>query len=89
MLSSPVYTYLQKKRKGFTRLVQPTYAKVREHGAPVQGARLRGEARDLSHYQRTTCAYAPKLAKKSGGLYQRLSLINVCDGILFPLNRSC
>ena len=30
-------------------LLQPMYAKVREHGAPVQGARLAEEARDLSH----------------------------------------
>jgi hypothetical protein len=32
--------------------VQPMYAKVREHGAPVQGERLGEEARNLSHYQR-------------------------------------
>jgi hypothetical protein len=41
MLSPPVSTYLQEKKKeGFAHLVQPMYAKVREHGAPVQGARL-------------------------------------------------
>jgi hypothetical protein len=41
MLSPPVYTYLQEKKKeGFAHLFQPMYAKVREHGAPVQGARL-------------------------------------------------
>src|ERR1700761_7405463 len=41
MLSLPVYTYLQEKKKeGFAHLFQPMYAKVREHGAPVQGARL-------------------------------------------------
>ena len=41
MLSPPVCTYLEEKKKeGFAHLVQPMYAKVREHGAPVQGARL-------------------------------------------------
>jgi hypothetical protein len=81
MLSPPVYTYLQEKKKeglppdflwslvaygepqaafltesrtrGHVRcrvqeirvahLIQPMYAKVREHGAPVQGARLGGK----------------------------------------------
>jgi hypothetical protein len=44
MLSPPVCTYLQEKKKeGFAHLVQPMYAKVREHGAPVQGARLGGK----------------------------------------------
>jgi hypothetical protein len=38
--------------------VQPMYAKVREHGAPVQGERLGEEARDLSHYQRMTVTSA-------------------------------
>jgi hypothetical protein len=53
MLSPPVCTDLQEKKKeGFAHLLQPMYAKVREHGAPVQGARLGEEARDLSHYQR-------------------------------------
>ena len=33
-------------------LLQPMYAKVREHGAPVQGARLGGKARDLLRNQR-------------------------------------
>jgi hypothetical protein len=38
MLSPPVYTYLQEKKKeGFAHLFQPMYAKVREHGAPVPG----------------------------------------------------
>jgi hypothetical protein len=41
MLSPPVYTCLQEKKKeGFAHLLQPMYAKVREHGAPVQGSRL-------------------------------------------------
>jgi hypothetical protein len=47
MLLPLAYTYLQekrkRKRKGFAHLVQPMYAKVREHGAPVQGARLGGK----------------------------------------------
>jgi hypothetical protein len=44
MLSPPVPTYLQEKKKGkgFAHLFQPMYAKVREHGALVQGARLGG-----------------------------------------------
>jgi hypothetical protein len=45
-------TYRKRKRRGFAHLVQPMYAKVREHGAPVQGERLGEEARNLSHYQR-------------------------------------
>jgi hypothetical protein len=41
MLSPLVYTDLQeKKEEGFARLLQPMYAKLREHGAPVQGAML-------------------------------------------------
>ena len=48
--SSP--TYRKRKRKGSAHLVQPMYAEVREHGAPVQGARPREEARDLSPNQR-------------------------------------
>jgi hypothetical protein len=41
--------------------VQPMYAKVREHGAPVQGERLGEEARNLAHNQRMTLtsAWAP------------------------------
>ena len=47
-------TYRKRKRKGFAHLVQPMYAKVREHGAPVQGARPCEEERDLSPNQRMT-----------------------------------
>jgi hypothetical protein len=36
-------TYRKRKRRGFAHLVKPMYAKVREHGAPVQGARLGGK----------------------------------------------
>jgi hypothetical protein len=35
-------TYRKEKGGGFAHLVQPMYAKVREHGAPVQGERLDG-----------------------------------------------
>ncbi len=49
MLSPSVYTYLQeRKRRGFAHLVQPMYAKVREHGAPVQGARLVASERSVA-----------------------------------------
>jgi hypothetical protein len=44
----PVVKALEKDR------VQPMYAKVREHGAPVQGARLGEHTRDLVHNQRRT-----------------------------------
>jgi hypothetical protein len=35
--------YRKRKRRGFAHLIQPMYAKVHEHGAPVQGARLDGK----------------------------------------------
>jgi hypothetical protein len=59
MLSLPIYTYMQEKKKeGFAHLLQPMYAKVREHGAPVQGARLGEGARDLYHHERNTLTAA-------------------------------
>jgi hypothetical protein len=58
MLSPPAYTYLhERKTEGFAHLVQPMYAKVREHGAPVQGERLGEEAKDLSPDQLTPVSH--------------------------------
>jgi hypothetical protein len=66
MLSLPVYAYLQgEKRRGFAHLLQPMYAKVREHGAPVQGARPGGKpAKRLDE----------RTAPRSAPLCQRVSV---------------
>ena len=66
-------------------LVRPVYAKVREHGAPVQGARLVSK-RDLSHNQRMTltsagvakpgCSLGTYLYGPSG--YARDDKVGVC-----------
>jgi hypothetical protein len=40
------------RKSGSPHLLQPMYAKVREHGAPRPGGKPGEEERDLSHNQR-------------------------------------
>src|ERR1700735_3806583 len=48
MLSTPVSTYLQRKRRGFAHLVQPMYAKTRTWGTRP-GGKACWKAKDLLH----------------------------------------